>query len=134
MCMCNRLRRSVITPETRQSVCTCRPTSSLFMIDGSRSRDRRGCHSLLIIMAALWNRTGHYIFYIVVSSSSYSPCNSPCVASPVGNSYQGGLGLSGLVHEEAVYINLYSHYNAGRDRYRNTDIYTQEKKQELIRR
>jgi len=27
--------------------------------------------------------------------------NSPCVASPVGNSAQGGPGLSGLVHEEA---------------------------------
>jgi len=32
---------------------------------------------------------------------SNSPCNSPCVASPVGNSPQGGPGLSGLVHEEA---------------------------------
>ena len=30
-----------------------------------------------------------------------SPCYSPCVASPVGNSLQGGPGLSGLVHEEA---------------------------------
>jgi len=30
-----------------------------------------------------------------------SPCNSPCVASPVGNSPRGGPGLSGLVHEEA---------------------------------
>ena len=26
---------------------------------------------------------------------------SPCVASPVGNSPQGGPGLSGLVHEKA---------------------------------
>ena len=30
-----------------------------------------------------------------------SPCNSPCVASPVGKLPQGGPGLSGLVHEEA---------------------------------
>jgi len=31
----------------------------------------------------------------------YSPCNSPCVVSPVGNSPHGGPGPSGLVHEEA---------------------------------
>jgi len=33
---------------------------------------------------------------------------SPCVASPVGNSPQGGPELSGLVHEEA-HPSIYYH-------------------------
>ena len=30
-----------------------------------------------------------------------SPCSSPCMASPAGQTNQRGLGLSGTIHEEA---------------------------------
>jgi len=37
--------------------------------------------------------------------TGYCPCNSPCMASPAGQSTQRGLGLSGSIHEEA-YLGL----------------------------
>ena len=46
-----------------------------------------------------WGTVKYY--RLEIGLHQYSPCNSPCVASPVRNSPPGGPGLSGLVHEEA---------------------------------
>jgi len=53
-----------------------------------------------------WNNLNEvwHTWISIHPSTSAAPrysCNSPCVASPVGNSPRGGPGLSGLVHEEA---------------------------------
>ena len=48
-----------------------------------------------------WPIYSSYARFPVLRNKRNSPCYSPCVASPVGNSPRGGPGLSGLVREEA---------------------------------